>query len=152
MIINAESLKDVRTEYPVLEPGLYPARIVTVTQEPNSKNTGNNLILELLFLDATLPLHHGGEIPNQGLKLKFYVSLAPTEKYDPRVNLARLYDAIGLDRDAQLTTEDLQNVCVVAKVKYNPARDDAATGKSYSESNSVDMLIHVGEDFVEPAM
>lgn len=89
---QGEDLSNVDTEFPVLAGGDVLCEVAKLETNPNSKQTGNNLVIQLKTLEPSESTK--GEIVNPGYPLTQWVSLVQTEKYDPRNNLAAFQDAV----------------------------------------------------------
>ena len=149
MKLNQKALADVEIGFPVIAPGVYHARFNKPEVKPNKLKDGNNLVLNCTILDNPLSLHKDGkQIENKGrVKLSRYVSLKPTDDYDPDERLKEIAVAIKLPAEADLNLEDLENKVVMVKVGYRPEREDKdQPGKKYPESNEIERITPVPED------
>jgi hypothetical protein len=132
MKLNVKQLKDVETGIPVLATGTYLARI-SVTVEDNKAKTGQNLVVKHKILDPEVVKGDDGKVlENHGqCMVTRWISLVPTDKYDPDRAIKELGLACGIDVDNDdVTTEALEGSVVKVKVRYeeaegaNPARSD----------------------------
>ena len=90
-ILNAD-LSGERTSMPVLAAALTELNIAEAKVESNKKQDGSNL--NLVFT-TTVPLQStDGKTINPGWKLFHTISLKPTEKYNPKENLAKFKLAV----------------------------------------------------------
>ena len=90
---QGEDLSSIDTEFPALAAGDVMCVVSKVEVAPNSKQTGNNLVITL----KTLASHENaksGPAVNPGYPINQWISLVQTEKYDPRPNLAAFQDAV----------------------------------------------------------
>lgn len=131
MKLNTTNLREIKLGTPIIAPGIYFARIMKATVNPNKANTGTNLDLELQLHGEEVPLNAGGMVKNTGFRLFRTVSMVPTEKYDPNKSYKELSVAIKLGEDEDLELDALQNKDVKIKVKYVEAQG------SYGEKNDI---------------
>lgn len=154
MQLNTKSLAEVEIGIPVLAAGVYHSRIKTAEVIENRAQTGNNLKLGFTILDSPVTKSDGVEIKNNGQAYATrYISLVPSDKYDPDKNMKELAVAIGLAPEQDLQLEDLAGKIVNLKLSIQPARTDESSGRTFPESNSVDRVTVVkGDDpFEAPA-
>jgi len=83
-----EDLQNISTSAPILRPGVYTLALHEVEVKENAKGTGKNLNLVFVTVDPAFTLDDKELKP--GYKVFHTVSLVPTDKYDPKQNLAKL--------------------------------------------------------------
>jgi len=89
-LLNSD-LSNEKTSMPVLAATLTELTIAEAKVEQNKKQDGSNL--NLVFT-TTVPLQStDGKTVNPGWKIFHTISLKPTDKYNPKENLARLLEA-----------------------------------------------------------
>lgn len=119
MKLNTRALSEVESGFPIIADGTYNAKIHKVEVKPNKAGTGNNLKLLLQITDQTVVNYEGKEMQNRNnIFVTRYISLVPTDDYDPDRNLKELATAIGLPADEDLTTEALAGKELRVKVAY----------------------------------
>lgn len=148
MKLNTKSLADVQRGFPVLaEQVLFAELHAEVKQKKNSD--GQNLEIDCRILNDEVVKKDGSPMSNANGKLSFryFISLQPTEKYDPNISLAMVADAIGLPKDADLDLDDIQGKYVKIKLGIRSATD------TNDESNNVKALLPIKDtdDFTPPA-
>jgi hypothetical protein len=79
-------LTNVPTDAPLVKPGMYEVHVSKISVDDNKARTGKNMNIELAYNDSVET--EDGRSLNPGFKLFHVISLVPTEKYDPRQNLA----------------------------------------------------------------
>jgi hypothetical protein len=100
MKLNTKNLKDIEIGRPVLSKGTYFARRRSAKIEPNKAKTGNNLVIEFQVLNDELVTHDGNKVDNRGQCVYTrWISLVPTDKYDPDQAIKELALASGRDKD-----------------------------------------------------
>ena len=138
MKLNTQNLKNVEIGIPVITDAVYFASIMKAEVKENKSRTGNNLFLQFRVLDPVVQTHDGREITNRGqVVLSRYISLVPTDDYDPDKNLKELAVAIGIPEGGDLNLEDLQGKKLKLKVVYRPAEGQ------YNESNDVKRFLPI---------
>jgi hypothetical protein len=147
MKLNTKSLADVTLGTPLLTEGTYFGKVLKADVKQNSKKTGNNLAVEVQVLDQEVVERDSGKVLQNtgGFRLFRYISLVPTETYDPNRNLKELAVACGLPEDLEdLDSNDLlEKVCKVV-IKKKPADGQ------YAEGNDISGFKPVGEDEIVP--
>lgn len=148
MKLNTKPLADIELGLPVVAAGVYYLRIAKAEVKPNKQGDGNNLYIMCKILDNPVVQHKdGAEIQNRGQCIASrYISLKPTDDYDPDKALKELSVAIKNTPESDLNLEDLLNKVVKGKLSVQPARKDENTGKEYQESNSLDRFTPVADD------
>ena len=149
MKLNQKSLADVEIGFPVIQPGVYHARINKPEIKDNKQKDGNNLVISFTILDNPLLLNKDGkQIENKGrLKLTRYISLKPTPDYDPDERIKELQVAIKFSPEQDVNVDDLTDKIVMVKVEYRPERDNPdKPGSKYPESNEIGRITPVPED------
>ena len=139
MQLNTKPLSGIELGTPILTVGSYHARI-KAELKANAKGTGDNLVVDVKVLDAVVYAHGDGkEIKNKGqINLRRYVSMVPSDNYDPDKACKELSVALGKSPDEDLLLEDLQGAEIMVKLGYEGDRHDPGTGKTYAASNKVD--------------
>ncbi len=144
MKLNKKALAEVEIGFPVIAAGVYHARLDKPEIKDNKQKDGQNLVLKLTILDNPIMLHKDGkEIENKGrVKLSRYVSMKPTDDYDPDERMKELAIAIKHPPENDLLLEDLENKMVMVKVSYRPerAKKPEEGGGTYPESNEIDRI------------
>lgn len=151
MKLNQKALADVEIGFPVIAAGVYHARLNKPDLKENKMKDGQNLVLNVTVLDNPLVLHKDGkEIENKGrLKMSRYVSLKPTNDYDPDERLKEIALAIKLPLEADLNLEDLEGKLVMVKVGVRgerPKDDRNPSGDKYPESNEIERITPMKDD------
>lgn len=143
MPLNTKPLKDVTIGQPVVCEGDYHARLDVVVKDNKSKS-GKNLVVQCTILeDEVLDYHTEEPIKTKtGIKLTRYISLVPTENYDPDEQLKRLALAVSAPEDEDLEVEHLQGQVVRIAVVYKPAEGE------YQEGNDIKAFMKPDEEFV----
>lgn len=132
MKLNTKALKEIELGVPVITDGVYYATVTKAEIIQNKSNTGNNLYLLFKIADPVVTKHDGTEVANRGqVVVSRYISLVPTNNYDPNVSLKELAVAIGVPEGEDLNLEDLQGKKVKLKVAYREAKG------GYNESNDI---------------
>ena len=143
MGLNTKNLKDVETRMPVIEDGIYHARLSCILKENNAK-TGNNLVITHEILDP-MNRKDNGEPLERTVKLTSYVSLVETEKYDPNENLRRIAEAVEHPLDKPLELEHIEGMVVQVKV-------GSETSEKYGEQNRVVSWMAKDDAFIDEGM
>jgi hypothetical protein len=119
---QGEDLSNIDTEFPVLAAGDVMCEVAKIEVAANSKQTGNNLVIQLKTLEPAESTK--GEVVNPGYPITQWISLVQTEKYDPRNNLATFQDAVlGTtqgNRGPFFPLEQFENEQVLLRVKPEP--------------------------------
>ena len=144
MQLNTKNLQDVDISRPVIEDGLYHVRLAAEIKDNKSK-TGKNLVLTHEVLDVCNHRDTGEEV-NKAVRIIRYLSLVPTENYDPDESLKKLATALEIEDGANLELEDVQSAVVKAQIVYKPAEGD------FQEGNDVKYWAAKDSDFVDPQM
>ena len=147
MKLNSTNLSEIKLGQPVLAEGVYFAKL-SVAVSPNKAKTGNNLVVTAKLLDETVVRREDGEeIENKGIKITRYISLVPTDNYNPDESLKQLALAVGMEDPSEVNTEDIDGKCTKVMLAYSPAND------RFGESNDLKRFLKiVPEDgFNEPA-
>lgn len=143
MALNTKTLKDVETSQPVIEDGIYHARLSCVLKENNAK-TGNNLVLTHEIIDPA-NRKDTGEPVGRSIKITQYISLVPTEKYDPDENLRRIAEAVGHNLNEPLELEHIEGM--VCRVVIGSESDE-----KYGEQNRIKKWEEKDPDFIVEGM
>lgn len=150
MKLNTKALADVEIGIPIIQEGVYHARIVgdKIQVKPNKAGDGNNLVVQYRILDPIVLLHKDGkEIENKGqiVSTRHY-SLVPTPDYDPDQAMKELAVAIKHPPEKDLELDDLKDKLVMVKIVYRDTRKDEKTGREYPPSNEVSRVTPMPED------
>ena len=130
--LNTKALKEIELGIPVIASAVYFASISKAELKPNKSNTGNNLYLLFKIADPIVTKHDGTEVINRGqVVVSRYISLVPTDDYDPNIALKELAVAIGVPEGEDLNLEDLKDKKLKLKIAYREAQGQ------YGESNDV---------------
>jgi hypothetical protein len=128
-------LNKVETGIPILKPGDYDVKVVSMDPVPIKSGKDGD---EMLRIKMTLEDHatsRDGEDIHPGFPIFARASLRPTEKYDPvRRHLAPLMDCFLGHRKSEFETEDF--IGKVGRVRLIVRSDD-----TYGESNEVKAYI-----------
>lgn len=150
MKLNTKPLKDIEYGFPVIAAGTYLVGFLPQPEsmiKSNKAGTGNNLQVRIVVLDENLIKADGSKFENHGqVKLTKYISLVPTEDYNPDSMLKELAVACQVPADKEdFEISDIKGIGR-AKISYRPAE------KQYSEGNSVDRFyaLKEGEETVNP--
>ena len=129
MKLNTRALSEVESGFPVIADGTYTVKIHKAEVKQNKANTGNNLKLVFQVTDDPVIDRNGKELTNRNnVFVSRYISLVPTDDYDPDRNLKELATAIQLPKDEDLRSEDLVGKVVKIKVTFKPAEGSFAEG------------------------
>lgn len=153
MKLNSNSLVGLKPEFPLVESGVYFAQIMSA-EVVDSKKTegGQNLKLEVMLLNDELPFRENGSVVtkhNKGVRITRYISLTPSEKYNPDTTLAEISRAITREGEAEkddLELENLQGAYCKVKVAIRPATD------KYNAANDLARFLPIKseDNFIEP--
>lgn len=100
MKLNTKNLKDIEIGIPVLSKGTYFAKVRSKKIEPNKTKTGNNLVVQFQVLNDELISNDGNKVENRGQCVYTrWISLVPTDKYDPDQAIKELSVASGRAKD-----------------------------------------------------
>lgn len=147
MKLNRTALSEVELGQPIINEGTYFARLSVTTKENNAK-TGMNLVVTAKLHDDTLTKRaDSSEFQNRGIKLTRYISLVPTDNYNPDESIKQLALAVGHDGD-DVDTADIEGRDCKVVIGYAPAND-----KFKRDSNPIDRFVKITEadDFNPPA-
>ena len=148
MPLNTKNLTDVEVTQPIVEDGLYHAR-VTAKEEPNKVKDGTNLVLDIELIDENICRRDNGEQIERVIRLRHWTSLKRTEKYDPDENLRKLADGFGVDlteTGGNVEIDHFHEQVVQVQLGYE------AASEKYGESNRVIKFLPKSDDFIDPAM
>lgn len=105
-------LTTVRTAMPILKPAIHSAVLKKADVEPNKKQTGSNLLIELSLSNETETVD--GKTVNPGFVVFDLVSLVRTFKddgttiaYDPVPRLVEIIEAITGEKSGSLTPRQM---------------------------------------------
>lgn len=143
MGLNTKNLKEVETSQPVIEDGLYHARLKCEQQE-NKAKTGMNLVVDHEIIDPA-NRKDTGEPVGRKIIIRQYVSLVETEKYDPNENLRRIAEAIGHNLEEELEESHINGA--VCRVKVGSESDE-----KYGEQNRIKNWAEKDPEFVVEGM
>jgi hypothetical protein len=102
MKLNTKSLKDIETGFPVISAGSYFCKTRKKAIEPNKKQTGHNLVIQVQVLDDKLVTADGKQIDNRGqVVLTRWIGLVASDNYDPNVSIKELALAAGRDQKSE---------------------------------------------------
>lgn len=148
MKLNTKPLKDIEIGIPVLCAGVYYARVHKAELKPNKSGDGNNLVVMFKVLNPTVHLHATGEeLENRGqVVMTRYISLKPTDKYDPDKSLKELAVAIKHPETEDFELSSLEGKLLKIKVAVSENRKDEATGNEYPPSNDIKGFSKIGDD------
>lgn len=129
-LLNTD-LSNVDTSFPVLKRG-QKELLISDIKVTDSKKGGKNLVMTLktTFPDTTV---RGREI-GAGFSLRHLISLTPSEKYDPRQNIAALKEAAFGDKNLTVNPQDFIGRTVVAIVTVDNSPE-------YGEQNSITRFV-----------
>lgn len=122
-------LTTVSTEYPILEPGVYPFNIVKAYYDRTKDKKGELLVVELV---TTQPVNDkSGQPVGPGYKQTHRISLTPTEKMDAKMilqNVAQLLEGVFGEERKKIDLGNfdiamLVNQSVLCRVATQPERD-----------------------------
>lgn len=123
--LMTEDLSNVQTTFPLLNAGLCKVRVAEISTAPNKTNTGNNLKIKFVTVDAQ-PATRAG-VPCEiapGYPIMFTHSLVQTEKFDPRERLAQIMDCFLGKRGSFMPVEQFLGLEGVVKLKHDGKADD----------------------------
>lgn len=153
MKLNTKALAEVEIGIPVIQEGVYHARLDKVEIKPNKAGNGSNLYIMVKVLDNPVMLKSDGkEIENKGqVVCSRYISLQPSDTYDPNKILKELAVAINHPADQDLEETHLKDKIVMVKIGWQDKRKDETSGKEYPASNTIDRFTPVpAEDTFTP--
>lgn len=153
MKLNTKALKEVEIGIPIIQEGVYHARLDKVELKPNKAGDGQNLYIMVKVLDNPVQSKvDGKEIQNQGqVVCSRYISMQSTDTYDPNKALKELAVAINHPENEDLEETHLKDKIVMVKIGWQDKRKDEKTGKEYAASNTIDRFTPVpAEDTFTP--
>lgn len=152
MKLNTAALSTV-----ALRPVLADQTVFAVLKKAELKPTqsgGQGLNVECRVLNPRIVLNDGKEIDNFGVSLFRFISLTPTEKYNPDKTIKELAIAVGIETD-DIEVEQLNQPGLFLKlrVKYKAAGTDKKSGKSFPEGNEIAGFLPIKpeDNFTPPA-
>jgi len=156
MKLNTNNLKDVEAGFLVVAAGTYFAKVTSKKLEPNKTKTGNNLVIQVKLLDDTLIKFDGEKRENKGNALvSRWISMLPTDKYDPDRSVKELAIASGRDEKSEddFNLEDIAEYVKVV-VDFEPAGKDPKTGKMLPDRNGISKFLPIlpSDNFTPPSI
>lgn len=155
MQLNTKSLKDIEIGRPVLAKGTYFVKVKSKKVEPNKTKTGQNLVIEFQVLNDELVNNDGNKVENRGQCVYTrWISLVPTDKYDPNQAVKELAMASGraADDERDFGVDDIAEYMKIG-LSVRAAGPDK-TGTMRPASNDVDRfyVITPADNFTPPAI
>ena len=139
MKLNTQPLSDVKIGQPIIADGTYFAKL-SVAVTPNKAGTGNNLVVKAKIIDDTLTRRDTNEqFKNKGITLTRWVSLVPSDNYNPDEAVKILALACGHEGD-EVDEADIHDKFVKVNVGYSPA-----TEKFNRDSNDIKKFVKITE-------
>jgi hypothetical protein len=153
--LNTKNLKDIEIGRPLLAKGTYFAKVKSKKLEPNAAKTGQNLVLEFQVLNDDLVTHDGKKIDNRGQCVYTrWVSLVPTDKYDPDTAIKELALASGRanDDDSDFGVDDITEFMKIGLTVREAGPDRNNVHREASNDVSRFYPIKAEDNFTPPSI